>query len=171
MMTAAALLVIHLALVASTTPSGPQAAAAAPVGATIAGTVRDSSGRAVAGAVVVLRPESGAERQTATAADGRFTLPSVSGAAVLVVRAGGFAEARQTLASGSSGPLEVVLAPAGVSETVTVTATRGEQRTGDLPASISVLGRQEIRSSPAVVADDVLRQIPSFSLFRRTSSL
>ena len=58
-----------------------------------------------------------------------------------------------------------------VSETVTVTATRSEQRTGDLPASVSVLSRQEIRQSPAVVADDVLRQIPTFSLFRRTSSL
>ena len=30
---------------------------------------------------------------------------------------------------------------------------------------------QEIRQSPAVVADDVLRQVPTFSLFRRTSSL
>ncbi|MEO7270657.1 MAG: TonB-dependent receptor [Vicinamibacterales bacterium] len=167
MMTAAALLVVHLALLASATPSGPQAVAAAPV----EGTVRDSSGRAVAGAVVVLRPASGAERQTSSAADGHFTLAAAGGPAVLLVRAGGFAESRQTLAAASPVPLEIVLAPAGVSETVTVTATRGEQRTGDLPASISVLGRQEIRQSPAVVADDVLRQIPSFSLFRRTSSL
>src|SRR4026208_2131355 len=31
--------------------------------------------------------------------------------------------------------------------------------------------REDIRRSPAVVADDVLRQLPTFSLFRRTSSL
>ena len=31
--------------------------------------------------------------------------------------------------------------------------------------------REDIRQSPAVVADDVLRQMPTFSLFRRTSSL
>ena len=31
--------------------------------------------------------------------------------------------------------------------------------------------REDIKQSPAMVADDVLRQIPTFSLFRRTSSL
>ena len=135
--------------------------------------VRDASGRAVPGAVVVLRPASGAERQTATGADGRFTIACRRAARrVLIVRAGGFAESRQTLSVGHGArPIDVVLAPAGVSETVTVTATRSEQRTGDVPASVSVLGREEIRQSPAVVADDVLRQVPTFSLFRRTSSL
>ena len=34
-----------------------------------------------------------------------------------------------------------------------------------------VLNSDDVRQSPAVVADDVLRQIPAFSLFRRTSSL
>ena len=170
-MTAAALFVVHLVLLASQTSSGPQAPATASVESTVSGTVRDASGRAVAGAVVLLRPAAGPERQTASAADGRFALASPGGAAVLIVRAGGFAESRQTLGAAAQGPVDVVLAPAGVSETVTVTATRGEQRTGDLPASINVLGREEIRQSPAVVADDVLRQIPSFSLFRRTSSL
>ena len=42
---------------------------------------------------------------------------------------------------------------------------------GDIPASVSVLSSEDIRQSPAVVADDVLRQVPTFSLFRRTSSL
>jgi iron complex outermembrane receptor protein len=36
---------------------------------------------------------------------------------------------------------------------------------------VTMLDRQDIRQSPALVADDVLRQIPTFSLFRRTSSL
>jgi outer membrane receptor protein involved in Fe transport len=170
MMTAAALFLL-LAFVAPPTPSSPQSPAAAPVENTLSGTVHDPSGRAVAAAVVVIRPASGAERQTATGADGRFTVAWPAGEAVLIVRAGGFAESRQAVSSPRGSPIDVVLAPAGVSETVTVTATRSEQRTGDLPASVSVLGRQEIRQSPAVVADDVLRQIPTFSLFRRTSSL
>ena len=38
------------------------------------------------------------------------------------------------------------------------------------PASTSSRNEQ-IEQSPAVVADDVLRQVPTFSLFRRTSSL
>ena len=64
-----------------------------------------------------------------------------------------------------------MLVPATKSEEVTVTATRSEQRMSDVPASVSVLNRADIKQSPAVLADDVLRQIPSFSLFRRTSSV
>ena len=41
----------------------------------------------------------------------------------------------------------------------------------DIPASVSVVNQETIQRSAAVVADDVLRQVPSFSLFRRTSSL
>ena len=65
----------------------------------------------------------------------------------------------------------MVLEPAALSETVTVTASRMEQRLRDVPASVNVITQEDIRYSPAVVADDVLRQIPTFSLFRRTSSL
>src|SRR6185503_11871026 len=41
----------------------------------------------------------------------------------------------------------------------------------DVPASLNVLTGSQIKTSPAVVADDVLRQIPTFSLFTRASSL
>ena len=61
--------------------------------------------------------------------------------------------------------------PATLLETVTVTPTRTEQRLGDVPASVSVLTSEAIEASPALLADDVLRQVPTFSLFRRTSSL
>ena len=67
--------------------------------------------------------------------------------------------------------MQVTLQPATLSETVTVTASRVEQRLRDVPASVSVMTQEDIRRSPAVVADDVLRQMPTFSLFRRTSSL
>jgi outer membrane receptor protein involved in Fe transport len=91
---------------------------------------------------------------------------------VLVVRAAGFAELRHTIAAGTSPTnIDIVLLPASVQEAVTVTATRSARRTGDVPASVSVLDREDIKQSPALVADDLLRQIPTFSLFRRTSSL
>ena len=64
-----------------------------------------------------------------------------------------------------------MLTPATFSETVTVTAARTEQLTRNVAASVNLLEREDIARSPAVVADDVLRQIPTFSLFRRTSSL
>jgi outer membrane receptor for ferrienterochelin and colicin len=137
----------------------------------ISGVVRDSSGRVVPDATVILRPAAGGERRATSASDGRFVVArAAAGEGILIVRAGGFAEARQNVGA-ADAPIDVVLVPATVSETVTVTATRGEQRTGDLPASVSLLTRRDIRQSPAVVADDVLRQIPTFSLFRRTSSL
>ena len=40
-----------------------------------------------------------------------------------------------------------------------------------MPASVSVVTSEAIEASPALLADDVLRQVPTFSLFRRTSSL
>jgi outer membrane receptor protein involved in Fe transport len=70
-----------------------------------------------------------------------------------------------------STPIEVRLEPQRLSQEIIVAATRTEQRLGDIPASASVLHSDEIKASPAVVADDVLRQVPTFSLFRRTSSL
>lgn len=70
-----------------------------------------------------------------------------------------------------TGTEVIQLALGGLTDEIVVAATRSEQRLGDVPASISVLRREEIKESPAVVADDVLRQIPTFSLFRRTSSL
>jgi outer membrane receptor protein involved in Fe transport len=136
----------------------------------VTGIVRDTSGGAVAGASVTVRTDSGADQQTVTGPDGRFVLDrATEGPATLVVRAGGFAEKQQPLTG--AGEIEVVLAPAGLLEMVTVTASRMEERLGNIPASVSILDSRQIRESPAVVADDVLRRIPTFGLFRRASSL
>src|SRR5438874_263825 len=139
----------------------------------LTGVVRDSVGGAVVGAAVVVKPASGAERQTVTGPDGRFSVDTPDGEDVtLVVRAGGFAEKTARVStSDRARELEIVVSPAAILETVTVTPARSEQRAGDIPASVSVLTSDDIKSSPALVADDVLRQIPTFSLFRRTSSL
>ena len=138
----------------------------------VTGTVRDAGGGVIAGASVIVR-EGSHEQQTTTGADGRFTIPSSDrGNLVVVVRAAGFAELQRKLAAGEPRTnLDLVVGPATVSEAVTVTAMRSERRTGDVPASVSLLEREDIKESPALVADDVLRQIPTFSLFRRTSSL
>lgn len=141
----------------------------------VTGTVRDASGRVIAGAVVVLRSAGAVTAESVTGPDGRFTIPvstTTAGDLTLVVRAPGFADARRSLAPGSlDRALDILLQPAGLSEVITVTASRMEQRLAEVPASVNVLTQDDIRRSPAVVADDVLRQVPSFSLFRRTSSL
>jgi outer membrane receptor protein involved in Fe transport len=136
----------------------------------LSGVVHDSSGGVVSGAAVIVRSQSGPEQRATTGPDGRFTVDTTSGEVTIIVRAGGFAEKTERVTD-LSRSVDIVLAPAALLEQVTVTASRTEQRLGDIPASVNVLHSEEIRMSPAVVADDVLRQIPSFSLFRRTSSL
>jgi outer membrane receptor protein involved in Fe transport len=54
---------------------------------------------------------------------------------------------------------------------VVVTVTRMEQRASEAPAAVTVIGRDDIAQSPYQSVDDLLRQVPGFSLFRRTSSL
>ncbi|MGH9373929.1 MAG: TonB-dependent receptor, partial [Vicinamibacterales bacterium] len=142
--------------------------------AAITGIVRDASGQVVVGAVVVARSPSGAEWQSVTGPDGGFSIELPSGAAAgdvtVVVRAPGFAEIRQSTGSGATD-LDLVLQPAAISESVHVTAFGVPQRLQDVAASVNSLSSEDIRRSPAVVADDLLRQVPTFSLFRRTSSL
>ncbi len=172
-----AAVVLLLAQIAGSAPAGSppvqgSTTASRPAPASISGTVRDLSGSIVPNATVTVRNGS-KEEQTVTGLDGRFTLTaSTTSEIVLVVRAAGFAELRHTVTAGTSpANIDIVLSPASVQEAVTVTATRSERRTGDVPASVSVLDREDIKQSPALVADDLLRQIPTFSLFRRTSSL
>jgi iron complex outermembrane receptor protein len=156
---------------AGSTSQGSAATSRSAPAATISGTVRDASGSVVPGAVIAVR-DGATEQQTVSGPDGRFTLPfSTSRDIVLIVRATGFAELRHTVPAGTSASVDLVLSPASLQEAVTVTATRSERRTGDVPASVNVLDREDIKQSPALVADDLLRQIPTFSLFRRTSSL
>ncbi len=140
--------------------------------APMSGTVHDLSGAVVPGATIVVRNGS-KDSQAASGPDGRFTVSAPASTEVVVmVRAPGFAELRQTVPAGAPrNNVDLVLSPATVQEAVTVTATRSERRNGDVPASISIVDREDIKQSPALVADDVLRQIPTFSLFRRTSSL
>jgi outer membrane receptor protein involved in Fe transport len=139
---------------------------------TLSGVVHDTSGGVVAGAAVIVKSSTGPERQTVTGPDGRFTLDAPdTGDVTLIVRAGGFGERVQKVGADRTGDLNIVVEPAALLETVTVTPSRSEQRLGEIPASVNVLRSEDIKLSPAVVADDVLRQIPTFSLFRRTSSL
>src|SRR3970282_883507 len=42
---------------------------------------------------------------------------------------------------------------------------------GEPPARVTVLTRDDVRQSAAQTVDDLLRQVPGFSLFRRTSSV
>jgi outer membrane receptor protein involved in Fe transport len=152
---------------------GPVQAAAAQTSPAITGVVRDASGAVIAGATIVVRAASGEEKRVVSGPDGRFTVSAPpAGALTVIISANGFSDARRTIAAGGARQdLEIQLEAKGLAEAVTVTATRSEQRINDVPASVTVIDKEEIRQSPAIVADDLLRQLPTFSLFRRASSV
>jgi len=54
---------------------------------------------------------------------------------------------------------------------VVITATRSPRPLRDVPAAVTVLPRAEIERSPTKTADELLRIVPSFGLFRRSSSV
>jgi outer membrane receptor protein involved in Fe transport len=65
-------------------------------------------------------------------------------------------------------------APAGASsfaDTLVVTAARSRERLADAVAPTSVLTQDDLARSPGLTLDEQLRQIPGFSLLRRSSSL
>jgi outer membrane receptor protein involved in Fe transport len=139
---------------------------------TVSGVVHDSTGAVVSGAEVIVRAGTDTEHRATTGPDGRFTIAAPDGTEfTVIVRAGGFAEKTAQEPAVHTGDLDLILEPATLFETVTVTPTRTEQRLGDIPASVNVVSSLDIEASPALVADDVLRQVPTFSLFRRSSSL
>jgi outer membrane cobalamin receptor len=55
-------------------------------------------------------------------------------------------------------------------ETV-VRASRAEQSLDEIPAHVTVMRESELHRSAAQTTDDLLRQAPAFSLFRRSSSI
>lgn len=147
-----------------------EAAAQVPV-ASVRGVVLDASGAPVPGALVVVESPAGTQ-VVRTDAAGRFAveLPEF-GACVLRARAEGFAEAVISVAprTGEVAESRLVLQPAGISETVTVTASAGVEPL-TTPASLSVLAAGRVMTTAAPLIDDALRLTPGFSLFRRSSS-
>lgn len=138
----------------------------------VEGTVRDPAGEVIANAKVSIRAAS--YQSTAfTDADGRFAFPAVPApSGTLEAAFQGFATTRQTWAATSSARvvLNLVLEPASANEQVTVSATRTQVRLADTPGSTVLLTHEDVQATPALRVDDVLRQVPGFSLFRRSDS-
>src|SRR5262245_7960820 len=130
--------------------------------ARVAGVVVDASGAPVAGAAVAAGGVSATSGD-----DGTFVLDAPDGAE-LQVTAAGFAPVSLSVGA-DAGRVGVVRLPAPLFDTVVVTATRGAARLAT-PEATTVLTSAELLTSPAGSLDDVLRNTPGFSLFRRSSS-
>jgi outer membrane receptor protein involved in Fe transport len=138
---------------------------------TVAGTVRDTTGAAIAGAEVTLRsPQS--TQSIKTGPDGGFAFYGVTGTSGLVrVTANSFAAGQQQWsATSETVQLTFVLRALPQSEQIVVSATRTEMKLSDVPGGAVLLSPIDIEANPAMTLDDLLRQVPGFSLFRRSSS-
>lgn len=137
----------------------------------VTGTVVDASGAPVRGAEVELHAKG--VSATATTSDaGQFSFENVAAASgTVAVRARGFGEVRQawSAVSGEATGLKITLQPVALQQSVVVTA-RTRTPLVESPTSDQELTHQHIQDSPNLTLDDTLRQIPGFSLYRRSGS-
>jgi outer membrane receptor protein involved in Fe transport len=87
------------------------------------------------------------------------------------VAANGFASAEKTLAASTEeASLTFILRGVAQGERIVVSATRSEMKLSEVPGSAVELSPEDIDANAGLTLDDVLRQVPGFSLFRRSSS-
>jgi outer membrane receptor protein involved in Fe transport len=137
----------------------------------VAGSVTDPSGAPISDAKIEIRFPSGSAT-TASSATGEFAFDHVSGSSgTLTVSAPGFQQIRRrwSVTAGHLTEFTITLHPLGLVQQVTVTA-RTPRQSSESPTSERQLTSQDLAASPDLALDDTLRQIPGFSLFRRSSS-
>jgi outer membrane receptor protein involved in Fe transport len=140
----------------------------------VRGTVTDRSGAVIARAQVVLHV-NGQNFGRITQADGSFVFNGVVGEGGTVeVSSAGFATTTVDWHAGDKA-LAVVLAPATVQQSLDVTATRtsilptGVDNVEAQPDAVVVTDKQLEEWGP-LTTDDKLRQVPGFTLLRRSGS-
>ena len=135
----------------------------------IAGVVSDGAGAAISQASVEFQT-SVAVLRTRTNERGEFVLVGGPVDGTLVVQAAGFETVRVAVdAQRSAEQLRIRLQPATLIERIVVSAE--DERIPSTPVSQYAIGKREIAQSGAMTIDDALRQVPGFSLFRRSGSL
>ena len=140
----------------------------------VRGTVKDRSGAVVARAQVVLSVD-GQEFSRVSQPDGKFVFTGVSGASgSVIVSAPGFATNTTAWQAGQND-LSITLTLATVQQSLDVTSTR----TSILPTGVDdvesqpdavVVRSTQLQEWGALTTDDKLRQVPGFSLLRRSGS-
>ena len=143
------------------------AAADAPTGS-IEGSVSTSDGQALPGVAVTLAGP-GRERHVTTGPDGRYAAAGLAdGTYTASVDAPGLELREPKTAHVESGAsrLDLVLAPAPVTERVVVSATRGEATLSSIGIAADVLDREEIddRAAPSLLP--LLQEVPGVSTAR-----
>ena len=134
------------------------------------GIVVDFRGGSIGGAHVSLAPQRGSKLvETTTDSSGHFQFSDLeSGEYSLVIGANGFQTltkpvvVSQNANQDTTYTLQISFAQTSVD--VVVTASRLAQPIEDVPASVSIVTREQIEQTPARTIDDVLRRVPSVDL-------
>ena len=137
------------------------------------GKVIDYKGLPIFGAKIELISNSGNVSRCESDENGDFVcVSSLEGSYRLEIRADGFSILRQNVEQSQTNFDKQVftLSPETLRAEVVVSANRIETRIGETPASVVTLSKREIETTAASVIDDVLRQVPGFTLFRRAGS-
>lgn len=128
--------------------------------------IKDASGAPVAGAKVEL-VVGGLTVNTATTSDTGVVHFSIQkpGSYRINVEANGFASMTREVAltAGANKPEEFSLDVDGISETVTVTATRTQVTAEDTAVPVSVVGRKQIEEQGINTIGDIFRTLPGTS--------
>ncbi len=134
------------------------------------GAVFDSSGAPVDKARIEFRSDT--ETRLATTDDtGGFAIPNITSGGRLLVSYPGFTTVAIEVRSTSvTDPLQIYLQPAPLVERIIVTPVGGDHISA-VPNSQFSISKQEIELSGSLALDDVLREAPGFTLFRRSGSL
>jgi len=133
----------------------------------ITGVVSDQNGAAITNATVEF-DANGNTTRTTTDESGNFTVLSTRTYGTLSISSPGFSSV-QIKVTTTDDPLRIQLYPAAVMERIVVQPP--VERILNTPVSQFNLGPRELNSSGALTIDDVLRQVPGFSLFRRSGGL
>ena len=136
--------------------------------ATVGGTVSDATGAALGDARVVLRDvATGQEQIVQTGADGRFELRAdTRGTYLLVVTRQGFSESARTLVIANDSdalmvPMQLELG--GLTAAVSVTATRSERETRQIPLHVETLTKQSIEDTNPLSTGDALSAVANIT--------
>jgi len=129
--------------------------------ATVAGSVSDATGAVLPSARVVLRGvATGQETFVETGADGRFRLDAPTpGTYLVIVTRPGFSEAARTVVIVSDSDMvdvPVQLELGGLSAEVSITATRAERETRQIPLHVETITRSAVEQSNALSTGDAL---------------
>ncbi len=129
-------------------------------------TVKDTNGNVISGAGVSITSHGQHIQSAETGSDGAVRIDKLpAGDYRFIVVAKGFPTVAKdvSLKDGVSNSQDFVLSPGGISEAVTVTATRGQITSEDTPVPVTVVGREDIEKKAVNTVGDIFRTLPGTS--------